>query len=153
MNHLRNKVLSLRKEIGITWESWAEQSNRSVETLKKQLSEDSNPTLSTMVGIAAPLHASVEILTEEELAELAQAKLMKERIAELEAEIKDYRTAVDVKNAQIENLIRSGEQDRDLIDRLRKGLTAKEESIQHKDKALAAKDEVIVGLLKKGGVL
>lgn len=153
MNHLRNKVLSLRKEIGITWESWAEQSNRSVETLKKQLSEDSNPTLSTMVGIAAPLHASVEILTEEELSMLAQAKVMKERIAELESEVKDYRAAVEVKNTQIENLIQAGNQTRDLIDRLRKGLTSKEESIQRKDKALAGKDEIILELLKRSNII
>lgn len=160
MNIVRSKILQVRKEIGLSWETWAEQSNRSVETLKKQMADDSNPTLSTLTGILAPLHATLEIVTDAEKEQFAQAEILRDRVAALEKLLSEARHDRDILDRQISDLTRANEsmskqmeQQQKIITKLESNIEAKEASIERKDAVIARKDGVIAELLRKAGVI
>lgn len=160
MNMIRNKILQLRKDYGISWETWAEQSSRSVETLKKQMNEEANPTLSTLNGILAPLHATLEVMTDSDKEQLAQAEILRERVEALEKLLSDARNDRDILDRQISELTKSNEtmamqmgQQQKIITRLEAMIDKKEESIERKEVVIARKDRVISDLLRKSGAL
>lgn len=160
MNMIRNKILLLRKEYGISWETWAEQSSRSVETLKKQMTEEANPTLSTLNGILAPLHATLEVMTDVEKEQLAQADILRDRVNALEKLLSEARNDRDILDRQISELTKSNEtmamqmqQQQKIITRLEQNIDKKEESIERKEAVIARKDGVIADLLRKAGVI
>lgn len=160
MNIVRNKILQVRKDIGLSWEQWAEQSSRSVETLKKQMTDDSNPTLSTLAGILAPLHATLEVVTDAEKEQFAQAEILRDRVAALEKLLEEARRDRDILDRQISNLTQTNEsmskqmeQQQRIITKLEANIEAKEASIERKEAAISRKDGVIAELLRKAGVI
>lgn len=160
MNMIRQKILQIRKDIGLSWESWAEQSSRSIETLKKQISEDANPTLATVVSILAPLHATLEVMTDADKEQLAQADILRERVDALEKLLADARSDRDKLGGQISDLTKANEtmamqmeQQQKIITRLETMIDRKEEIVQKKDAALERKDAVIGELLRKSGAI
>lgn len=160
MNMIRNKILQLRKDSALSWESWAEQSNRSVETLKKQMQEESNPTLATLIGILAPLHATLEVMTDAEKEQLAQADILRDRVAALEKLLADARGDRTVLDDQITQLTATNKAQQEqlsqlqsMVKKLEQNIEAKEASIDRKEKVIARKDETIAALLRKMGVI
>lgn len=153
MNMLRNKILQLRKDIGISWESWAELSSRTVETLKKQTAEDSNPTVATLNGILAPLHASLEVLSEAEREKLGQADVLRERVDALEKLLADARKDRDILDVQISHLT---ETNNSLVEQRRaqqEMIIKLEDRLDKKDEAIARKDAAIASMLRKSGAI
>lgn len=105
MFNLSNKMVRIQKEIGLTNERWAAEVNKSWETLKKQISKDANPTVLTLMEDCVPLHASVEIVTEEEAALFAQIPAMQELIGMLENRVAAYQAEHDEMQQQINTML------------------------------------------------
>lgn len=151
MNVLRNKILQLRKENNLSWETWAEMSLRTVETLKKQVGDEANPTVSTLNGILAPLHASVEVLTDDEREKLGQADILRERVDALEKLLADARRDRDVLDMQISHLT---ETNNSLVEQRKaqqEMIIKLEYRLDKKDEAIARKDAAIASMLRKSG--
>lgn len=160
MNVLKNKILQLRKDNSMSWELWAELSGKTVETLKKQMTDDANPTLATLISVLAPLHASLEILTEQERSDLAQIEVLRDRVSAMEKLLTDARADREKLDGQItalsisnESLSKQNEQLQKMIEKLEITLDKKEQSIERKEEVIARKDTVIAELLRKGGVI
>lgn len=150
---IRNKILQLRKDISLPWETWAAESHRTLETLKKQTAENANPTLSTLIELVAPLRATIEVVTDEERARYASVTVLENRIEGLEKRIRAYEQAaassaeLNARNAEII------QEQQDTIAKQKMRLDKLMDKLDKMDERLERKDELIRKLLIEKGVI
>lgn len=147
---IRNKILQRRKDISLPWESWAAESHRTLETLKKQTAENANPTLSTLIELVAPLRATIEVVTDEERARYASVTVLEDRIAGLEKRIKAYEQAasltaeLNARDAQIiEDQQNTIARQKARLDKLMDKIDQKDDTIDKLQEDIRRKDKYI----------
>ena len=149
---IRNKIMEIRQARGITWETWATKVHKTVETLKKQVAVEANPTVETLSELLRPLGAALYVLTDEERAELDSLPELRQRLAALEEQkgiFEDNRKAKEEEILRQSAIIKKQEEN---IAKLQKMLEDESESARLKDAAIVRKDARIVELSKRLGI-
>ena len=129
MRNVLLKMAQRRKDISLSWELWSDVSSKTVDTLKKQMAETANPTLSTMLENARALRGSIEFLTDEEMQQFAEISTMKDRIEYLRGENEAH-------EAEIEKLTETVHRQEVIMQKMQERIEQKDKIIERKDKTL-----------------
>ena len=129
MRSLLLKMAQRRKDISLSWELMAEQTSKTVDTLKKQMHETANPTIATLLENARALRGSIEFLTDEEMQQFAEISTMQDRIEYLRGENEAH-------EAEIEKLTETVHRQEVIMQKMQERIEQKDKIIERKDKTL-----------------
>ena len=149
MNILRAKVLDVLHLRGLTWKDWGAAVGKSEATMRKQMETDANPTVETWMEALRPLHASVEVLTEEELADFNTLPVLKDRIEQLTLECQRKSDEIVRLTLHSEELAKEVNKLTEINDEQRTMIKEKDAYIRHKDEIIERKDAALNNLLLK----
>ena len=146
MLELRNRILQIRKDRGISWEQWAISVHKTVETLKKQTAEAANPTVETLIELLAPLGAKLVILTDEEQTAFDNLPVMEQHCADMENQLAIFE---DNRKAKEEEILKLSS----IIENQSKTINTLQNRVIEKDIRLERKDDALHKLLKEKGII
>lgn len=133
MPEIRNRILQIRKDRGISWEQWAILSHKTADTLKKQTGEAANPTVETLQELLRPIGASLVVVTDEERANFENLPSIMQHISDLEAQIAIFEDNRKAKEEEILKLSEIIKGQTETISTLQKRVIAKDERLERKD--------------------
>ena len=132
MNTIINDLKSRRTMVGMSWGELAAACHKDISTVQKQLAEDANPTLATLVQIAEVLGADVRVVTPESIAASVNndVEVYRARLLELQEQLDQERARVERRNATIAEMTESAKRKERMVETMY-------ESIEEKDKMIA----------------
>ena len=146
MLEIRNRILSIRKDKGVSWEDWAAMSHKTPDTLKKQTGEAANPTVETLQELLRPIGASLVVMTDEEKADFDNLPSMLQHISDLESQIAIFE---DNRKSKEEEILKLSE----IIKGQTETISTLQRRVIAKDERLERKDDLIRKLLVEKGII